>query len=237
MSEVIKELGTQILSIYNEFISILPNSLGQFVNLLVLVLMIVIYSIFVWKFYKFISKKNPLGLDLNQYNKAQNSFFSKLFQGTLYFVEYILILPFLIFVIFIVFTFFLITLAQSQEISQILFISAAIITAIRMTAYYKEELSQEIAKMLPFTLLAITVLNPNNFSNTQYIERILNHFAQLPGLFSQIFTFLIFIVLIEAVLRFFDFIFSLFNIEEKDETVEKQDETVEEQDETVEEQD
>ncbi len=228
MAEVIKELGTQLLSIYNEFVAILPYPLGQFVNLLILVLMIVLYSVLVWKFYKFISKKNPLGLDLNKYNSAQNSFFSRLFQGTLYFVEYILILPFLIFVIFTVFTFFLIILSQSQEISQILFLSAAIITAIRMTAYYKEDLSQEIAKMLPFTLLAITVLNPNNFSDTQYIERILSHFSQLPGFFSQIFTFLIFIVLIEIVLRFFDFIFSLFDIKEKDETVEEKDEIIEE---------
>ena len=79
MVEVIREFGTQILSIYNEFISALPSPLGQFVNLLVLVLMIVLYSIFVWKFYKFISKKNPLGLDLNKYNKIQDSFLSRLF--------------------------------------------------------------------------------------------------------------------------------------------------------------
>ncbi len=219
MIEVIKEIGTQILSIYNEFVAVLPYPLGQFINLLILVLMIVIYSIFVWKFYTFVSKKNPLGLDLNKYNSTQNSFFSRLFQGTLYFVEYILILPFLIFIIFSVFTFFLIILSQSQEISQILFISAAIIIAIRMTAYYKEDLSQEIAKMLPLTLLAITVLNPINFSDTQYIERIFSHFSSIPAFFSQILTYLIFIVFIEAVLRFFDFIFSLFEMGKKDETV------------------
>jgi len=219
MVGMIKDLGTQILSIYNEFISALPPSLGQFVNLLILVLMIVIYSIFVWKFYKFISKKNPLGLNLNQYNKLQNSFFSRLTHGALYFVEYILILPFLIFIIFSVFTFFLIILAQSQDTAQILIISAAIITAIRIVAYYKEDLSQEIAKMLPFTLLAITVLNPNNFSDTQYIERILGHISNISVFFSQILTYLMFIVLIEAVLRFFDFIFSLFDLEEPDETI------------------
>ncbi|MCK4553075.1 hypothetical protein KAT80_02635 [Candidatus Pacearchaeota archaeon] len=221
MTEVIKNLGTELFSIYNEFILTLPPPLGQFVNLLILVLMIVLYSIFVWKFYKFISKKNPVGLDLNQYNKFQHSFLSKLTHGTLYFVEYLLILPFMIFIIFTVFTFFLIILAQSQETSQILIISAAIITAIRMTAYYKENLSQEIAKMLPFTLLAITVLNPNNFADTQYIERIFSHISNISGFFSQIITYLIFIIIIEAILRFFDFIFSLFGVEEQDETAEE----------------
>ena len=221
MAEVIKNFGTELISIYNEFISVLPPYLGQFINLLILVLMIVFYSIFVWKFYKFISKKNPVGLDLNQYNKFQHSFLSKLAHGALYFIEYILILPFLIFIIFTVFTFFLIILAQSQETSQILIISAAIITAIRMTAYYKENLSQEIAKMLPFTLLAITVLNPNNFSDTQYLERIFSHLSNISGFFSQIINYLVFIVIIESVLRFFDFIFSLFGLEEQDETAEE----------------
>jgi len=219
MAEVINNLGTQILDIYKDFLSALPPSLGQFVNLIILVLMIVVYSIFVWKLYKFISKKNPLGLDLNKYNKTQDSFFSRLFKGIFYFLEYLLILPFLIFVIFAVFTFFLIILAQSQDISQILIISAAIIAAIRMTAYYKENLSQELAKMLPFTLLAITVLNPNNFSDTQYLERIFSHISSISGFFSQIMTYLLFIVLIEAILRLFDFVFSLFGLEEQDETI------------------
>ena len=224
MAEV-GNFGTELLSIYNGFISALPPTFGQFVNLLILVLVIILYSIFVWRFYKFISKKNPIGLDLDKYNTSENTLISRLTQGALYFLEYILILPFLIFVVFSVFTFFLIILAQTQETAQILIISAAIIAAIRMTSYYKEELSQELAKMLPFTLLAITVLNPNNFSNTQYLEKIFTHISNLSGFFSQIIAYLIFIVLIEAILRFIDFMFSLFGLNY--ETVEKE-EVVEE---------
>ena len=130
-----------------------------------------------------------------------------------------MILPFLIFIIFGVFTFFLIILTQTQETSQIIIISAAIIAAIRMVAYYKEGLSQELAKMLPFTLLAITILNPNNFSDVQYLERIFNHLSQLPAFINQILNYLLFIVLIETVLRFIDFLFSLFELE--DETAEE----------------
>jgi hypothetical protein len=169
----------------------------------------------VWKFYQFISKKNPLGLNLNEkYKPNQYSFGTRLFAGFLYFVEYVLILPLLIFVIFAVFTMFLIILSSSNEVSQILTISATVIAAIRITSYYSETLSQEIAKLLPFMLLAVAVLNPNTFIEVQYVERIVNHLATIPTFLGQIWYYLLFIIAIEVVLMFFDIIFSLFNLGE-----------------------
>lgn len=217
MEEVFENLGTELVGLYKEFIIFLPSPLGEFFNLLILVLLIVLYSIFIWKFYRFISTKNFLGLNLNKYNKSQNPFFTKLLAGALYFLEYIIILPFLIFFWFSIFTFFLIILTTTKEISQILIISAVVIAAIRMTAYYKEDLSQEIAKFLPLTLLAIAVLNPNTFSEAQYIERIISHISQIPNFLNQIGYYLGFIIILEIILRFFDFIFSLFGLEEVEE--------------------
>lgn len=217
MKEVLERVVADFIILYREFISSIPSPLGNFFNLLALVLVVVLYSIFVWKFYRFISTKNILGLDLNKYNKTENSLFTKLFAGTLYFLEYIILLPFLIFFWFAIFTIFLIVLTPSQNTPQILIISAVVIIAIRMTSYYKEELSREIAKVLPFTLLAIAVLNPNTFAETTYIEGILIHFSQIPQFLSQIGYYLIFIIIIEILLRFFDFIFSLFGLEETEE--------------------
>jgi len=214
MVGVIGNFGTELIGIYNEFIASLPPFAGNFFNFLILVLLIVIYSVFIWKFYRFISTKNVFGLNLNKYNKSKNPLFTKLFAGALHFVEYIIILPFLIFFWFAIFTLFLMLLTQNQDLSLILIISATIIAAIRMTSYYKEELSREIAKMLPLTLLAITVLNPNSFSQTQYVEKIINHLSQIPSFFSQILYYLGFIIILEVILRFFDFIFSLFELEE-----------------------
>ncbi len=217
MAEGINNIGTELFGFYKEFVGFFPSYIGVFFNFLIFVLIVVIYSVFVWKFYRFISKKNPLGLNLDKYQKAGHPFLSRLLIGGLYFLEYIIVLPFLIFIIFAIFTFFLIILTQSQDISQILIISGIVITAIRMTAYYKEELSREIAKMLPLTLLAIAVLNPNTFSQAQFIERIFTQLNQIPNFFSEIFYYLIFIIIIEALLRFFSFIFSLFDLEETEE--------------------
>ncbi|GBE19653.1 hypothetical protein BMS3Abin17_00378 [archaeon BMS3Abin17] len=216
MEGVINQTASTVVGYYNNFIGFLPPYVGEFFNFLILVLLVVVYAVFIWKFYKFVSKKNIIGLNLNQYNRYEHPLGAKLMAGAFYLIEYIIILPFLIFFWFAVFTLLLIILSQAQEISQILVVSAVIIAAIRMTAYYKEGLSQDIAKMLPLTLLAVTVLNPNFYNESQYFERVISHLVQIPDFFMQIISYLIFIVSLEMVLRFFDFIISLFGLDEEE---------------------
>lgn len=210
MEGVFNDISQRLIDLHRGFIEFLPGYIGDFFNLFILVLLVVLYSLFVWKFYRFISKKNIIELNLNKYNISEHPVIVKLLAVIFYFIEYIIVLPFLIFFWFSVFTLFLIFLSESSEINSILVISATIIAAIRMTSYYKEDLAKDLAKLLPFTLLAISILNPNFFS----IDRILGHLSEIPSLFSQIISYLLFIVLLEVILRFFDFIFSLFNLEE-----------------------
>lgn len=209
MAEV-TNIGIELFRIYQNTIANLPDFFGDFFSFMILVLLVVLYSIFVWKFYKFISKKNILGLDLNKYNKSTHPFFAKFFAGIFYLIEYILVLPFLIFFWFGVFTLFLIFLTEELDINTLLIISATIVAAIRMTSYYKEDLSRDVAKLLPFTLLAVSILTPGFFS----AERIFTQFNAIPQFLNNIVHYLLFIILLEIILRFFDFIFSLFGIEE-----------------------
>jgi hypothetical protein len=211
----IEIIGKNIISFYTEFLGFFPSYIGNFINFLILVLLVVFYSLIVWKFYKFISERDFLGLNLSKYNRIQRDFFNRLFSGVLFFVEYLIISPILIFVMFGIFTLFLIILTQNQNTSQILIISAVIIATIRMTAYYKKDLSQDIAKLLPLTLLGIIVLNPNSFSQSQYLERIITQIVEIPSYLGDIFNYLLFILFIEVILRFFNFIFSLFQLEEE----------------------
>jgi len=213
MAEVVNGFSTGVLEIYNAFLAVLPPRAQAFINLFLLVCLVVVYSVFIWKFYRFISTKNLLGLNLNKYNKSKNPFFEKLFAGFLYFVEYIIILPFLIFFWFSIFTIFLIFLTEDLSVSTVLIISATIIASIRVSSYipkYGENLSRELAKLLPFTLLAVSLLSLSFFD----MGRIFSHIQELPGFFEQITTYLIFIIAFEIILRFFDFIFSLFELEE-----------------------
>ncbi len=218
--EVMSSITSSLIGIYNSLVSFIPPWAQNFVNLFVLVLLIVIYSIFVWKFYTFISKKNVLDLNLKQYNKSENVFFEKLFAGILYFFEYLLISPFLIFLWFIVLTFFLIALIENiVDLNTILLVSAAIIAAIRMIAYlpgYGEKLSQDVAKIFPLMLLTSAILTPS-FFNENFFSVFIGRLAELPSYFVHAFQYLLFILILEFLLRFFDFIFYLFGLEDEPE--------------------
>src|SRR3989339_734634 len=179
-------LSAQLIDFYKSLVLTLPVWLMDFINLFLLVLLIVIYPIFI-----------------------------KLIAGTLYFVEYIVILPFLIFFWFITFAIFLIFLTEGFDVKAILIISATIIGAIRVICYipkYGENLARELAKLWPLTLLAIAVSKPGFLS----IERILNHFSQIPVALSDFTIYLLFIIILEILLRSFDFIFMIFGLNEQE---------------------
>lgn len=213
MVEEFEAIGGGILESYNFMISSLPFFSRSFVNLFLIAVLIFMYSWFIWKLHKFIATKNILGLNLNQYNNSDHPFLTKVVAGLLYLTEYMIILPFLIFGWFFMFTFFLIFLTNNLTVSALLIISATLIVAIRLAAYYNEDLSKEIAKLIPFTILATSILTPAFFS----IERILGQFSQLSNFLNEIAVYLVFIIILEIILRFFDFIFSLFGLEEENE--------------------
>lgn len=211
MEGVIMLIGTEIANAYNSFISSLSPAVQNFLNIFFLILLITIYSIFIWKFYRFIATKNIIRLNLNQYNKSSSPVLTKILAGLFYFVEYIIILPFIIFFWFSIFTIFLIFLTEGIELPNIILLSAVIVGAIRMTAYYKEDLAKDLAKLIPFTLLAISMTKSGFFD----FPAILSKFTQLPLFFANILSYLAIIIVLEIILRSFDLIFSLFGLEEE----------------------
>lgn len=213
MAEVTSGIIFEIIKAYGSLMANLPIGTKNFINLFLLVILIVAYSIIMWKFHKFISVKNILGLNLNKYNKSDHPLWEKMLAGMLYLLEYIIIIPFLTFFWFAIFTFFMVLLTNGIEIETLLLISALVLASIRMTSYYKEDLSRELAKLFPFTLLTIAMLTPGFFD----VERIIANFSAISGFFGEITFYLLFIIVLEIVLRFFDFIFSLFGLEEEGE--------------------
>lgn len=195
-----------ILQGYNSLMSSLPLWSQNLLNLFSLAILILVYAVILWKGHKFISKKNLLDLNLNQYNNVNHPFFSKLVKAGFYLLEYIVIYPLIIFVALGIFTGMLIVLTQNLTVEEILLVSAVVIAAVRMTSYYKEALSREIAKLIPLTVLAVSILSPGFFEFGRVFESV----TQLPSLFTRIGIYIFFIVGIEIFLRFSEFIFSLF---------------------------
>lgn len=202
--EVINGIGDSLIAGYNSLLSGMPTWVQNFIELFMLVILVFLYALLVWKFYRFIATKNIFHLNLTKYNRSEHPVLTKLLAAGLYLLEYIIIVPFLIFFWFAIFTLFLIVLTESLEISAILMVSATIIAAIRMAAYYKEDLAKEVAKLLPFTLLAVAILD---YTKVFDFGRIVSHFASIPQFWSTIFDYFIFILLLEIILRFFDFLF------------------------------
>jgi len=199
---------------YIGFISSLPPFFQSFFNLFFLALLIVIYAVFIWKFHRFIGKKNIFNLNLNKYNTSEHPKIAKVIAIALYLLEYIILLPIIIFFWFAVFTIFLILLTENLELETVLTLSVTIIAAIRMCSYfpnYGENVAREVAKLFPLTLLAFSILTPGFFD----FGRVIGQLSEIPKFFSLILDYLFFIIILETILRFFEFVFSFLNLEEE----------------------
>jgi len=197
------ELGGQIVSGYQAFVNFLPFWMQDFINLFLISMVIVVYAILIWKFYRFMAKKDLIALNLKKYNRSKHPVLERTVAAGLYILEYLIILPFMVFFWFAAFTVFLILLTEGLEINTILVISATVIVAIRMTAYYKEDVSKEIAKLLPYTLLGVSITKFGAFS----FDKILGQVFAIPNFLTHIMSYLFFIFIIEFILRLTETIF------------------------------
>jgi hypothetical protein len=176
---------------------------------------IVIYAVFVFYFYRFLAKKNIIELNLNQYNQYSNPILIKVFATLFYIIEYLILLPILTFFWFAILAVLTLILAKGLTINMVLLLSAALVAAVRITAYITEDLAKDLAKMLPFTLLAIAITTAEFFDIPAFLDRA----YEIPNLLSSIPYYLLFIVAVELVLRIFDF---LQEVLQPEETTEKQ---------------
>ncbi|MBM3232025.1 hypothetical protein FJZ21_01445 [Candidatus Pacearchaeota archaeon] len=182
------------------YIYSLPEIYQKLFTVAVYMVLIFIYSTFIWNVHKVISRKDIISLNLRQYNSFDHPTLNKLFAGILYFIEYIIVLPFLILFWYILFALVLVFFSEIGSIEQILLLSAAVVGSIRLLAYYNHETSAEVAKLLPFTILAITLLSHKFIDVARFNETI--------GVISDFAIFVVyalfFIILLEIILRFLD---------------------------------
>lgn len=158
--------------------------------LLVYTLLIAAYGIFVWSFYKSVSKRDIFQLNIKDKKKQWQT-------KILYILKYLILFPVMTFLWFAALTIILFFLSKSQGTQNILLISMALIAATRITSYYKEELSQDIAKILPLAVLGIFVVDPLFFSFDLTISR----FYEISTLAPLLVNYLLFTIVLEFVMR------------------------------------
>jgi hypothetical protein len=170
----------------NEIISFI-KPLGIFI------LEIVVYSFFIFKFYRFLASRDIITVDMSKY-KNLGLRVGRLFS---YLLQHIIIYPLIIFIWFAVLFVFLGFLGKNQSTESILLISIALVSAIRVTAYYNEDLSRDLAKMLPFTLLGIYLVDQSYFQ----VPLSLKLLTAIPDYWLLLLYYLVFIIVLEFVLK------------------------------------
>jgi hypothetical protein len=185
---------------YNFFYSLLSPLMGEtYLELFIFVIALSIYAIFVWKFYKTLSKRDLFKINLEKYNLPgiKHKSLGKAGSIIAYILKYGVIFPVYIFLWFVVLSFFLLVMTEEATISHILLVSISVVSATRFISYYKEDLASDMAKLIPFALLAVSLIDPNFFS----VETTIARLSEIPVLWSDILQFLVFSIVLEWILR------------------------------------
>ena len=172
---------------------------------LAVVLGMVGYAVFVFKFYRFVAARDMFGLDLSKNDQMRDAVAWDLIFLVWYLVRYVVLFPAFAFFWFAVLTLILVFLSEDRELHQILLIAMATVSAIRVSAYYNEELSRDLAKILPFAVLGVFIINTSFFN----IQSSLDTLAELNTQLDTIVYYLVYLVALEFALRFVFVVFRL----------------------------
>ena len=191
------------MNILGEFT--LSEGYGMLSPILLYVAGMVVYAVFIFKFYRFLSRKNIFELELDKYNTSRFSYLRKILGSIIYVFKYVLFLPILVFFWFGGLTVLLVFLAKEQPIENILMLSITVVSSVRVTAYYTEELSRDLAKLLPFALLGVFIVDMSYFSLWNSITVLL----KLPSMWKIFVYYLVFLIILELVLKFVSHVIGL----------------------------
>ncbi|MFH1786328.1 MAG: hypothetical protein ABH829_01590 [archaeon] len=158
---------------------------------------IAIYAIFIFKFYRFLGRKDVFSIDLAKHSNTRFAGAKKFFSVVFYVLKYLILFPLVVFVWFAFLALMLIFLAKSGTVEQIMLISVSLVGAVRVCAYYDEDLSKDLAKLLPLALLGVFIVDRSYFNFSNSVLTLLS----LPDYWKLLSYYMVFIVSLEFVLR------------------------------------
>ena len=158
---------------------------------------VAIYAILIFNLYRFMSRRDIFNLNFSRFEQSRHPVLGKTLHLISYALKYLLIFPLFAFFWFGVLVVMVAFLSKTKEVEDLLLIAMAVLTSVRVTSYYTEALSRDIAKMLPFALLGIFLIDLRYFDfNTS--TGLLNRVGEQ---WTSIFYYWIFVVVLELALR------------------------------------
>lgn len=165
----------------------------SFTDLIIYSIGMVIYGIFIWHFYRYIATREMIPLGLKKYQTDGK----KATSIAVYIIKYIIVFPLVVLVWFLVYSSFLFFMAPTLSIDLVFLIVISLVVAVRISAYYKEDLAKDFAKLVPFALLGIFLTNTTVFTLEQVEDKLVTF---IPFL-GKIIGFIVYAIIIEGILR------------------------------------
>ncbi len=164
---------------------------------LMAIIAIAAYSGFVFMFYRLLAKRDLLTLDLKRYEDSMTGRIRVFFRSLLFVAQYVLLIPILIGFWTVVMATILTLLSDSSDHTRNAMIATSVVGGVRILAYWTEDLSRDVAKMLPFAVLGVFLVGSTsvNFSEFKAL------YSNLPELADAYLNSLILLSILETVLR------------------------------------
>lgn len=169
---------------------------GQFHKIVIGTLLLFAMMFVTWWLYRSISSRNLFNF-LHKHGSMPNP---TVVDRVLYAIRYLLLFPLYSFSAFLIFALalFITTHPETASAQQgILFIAIVLVSTIRLAAYVHENMAEDLAKMMPLSLLAAVIAKPSIAQLGVSPDSIRSFFLLVPG-FAK---YMVFIVMLEVVLR------------------------------------
>lgn len=164
---------------------------------LMAIIAIAAYSGFVFMFYRLLARRDILNLDLGKYERSMNGRIKAFFHTGVWLLQYAIAIPLLIAFWTLVMAVILTLLADGNDHARNALIATSVVGSVRILAYWTEDLSRDVAKMLPFAVLGVFLVGSTSVEVSEFNDLRNN----LPELAASYFNSMVLLAILETVLR------------------------------------
>ena len=170
-----------------------------------------VYSVFVFIFYRALAKRDLITLNLNHYSDNLSGRVRKYARTMLFVLQYIVVVPVLITFWTLVLAIILTLLSPDADHSRNALIATSVVGAVRILSYWTEDLSRDVAKMLPFGVLGVFLVGDAQVQ----ISEIEELFSGLNEIATSFISSLFLIAVLESILRSLSAMINIFTLRRK----------------------
>ena len=125
-------------------------------------------------FYRMLARRDILTLDLSKYDQTMGGKIRAFFRTAAWLVQYALAIPVIIAFWTVVMAVILTLLADGNDHARNALIATSVVGSVRILSYWTEELSRDVAKMLPFAVLGVFLVGSTSIEFNEFEELIDN---------------------------------------------------------------